>query len=481
MASLGAALSYYTLPVIRDPFRARFILCLSIFLVVLVSLSRVFFQAGIQRRLLALSAGLILGIAAAASLEGPPRLGLPGEAVQGISGVMGEDPRESSGGQGARRAAGMGYLDLRGVTGAGGLRSTARGRVLVFFPPEALPRLREFGRGAEVLVEGAFAGGFNGASPMFRAKAVHIVKPAPAWEQLRTGIRLVILDKLRPHIWGGLGAALLLGVKDNLDSELAKKYQFAGCSHVLALSGMHLAIVAAITAFFLRKPLGLKLSSIAGAVLILLYVALIGAQPSLERAAIMYLLGAAAVLGFLPRRPLSLLAMAFLIQIVLRPSAGASLSFILSYLALAGILTVGEFFHGILRGRLPELLASPLAASLGAYLATAAVVAAGFGIIRPVGLLAGLVIVPLTTVFMVGAMAALALSFISPFLTGIIGMGLTLFYSLLDHMVTLAARVPGLAANGWGRELSLSLLVVGLCIFPGRPYSIRRQSLAPFN
>ncbi|WP_010253236.1 ComEC/Rec2 family competence protein [Treponema primitia] len=477
------------MPGIRDPFRARFILGLSIFLIALVSLSRVLAQAGIQRRLLALSAGLILGIAAAASLEGPPQLGLPGEAVRGISGVMGEDPRESSGGQGARRAAGMGYLELRGVTGAGGLRATARGRVLVFFPPEALPRLREFGRGAEVLVEGAFAGGtggFNGASPMFRAKAVHIVGPAPAWEQLRTGIRLAILDKLKPHIWGGLGAALLLGVKDNLDSELAKKYQFAGCSHVLALSGMHLAIVAAITAFFLRKPLGLKLSSITGAAFILLYVALIGAQPSLERAAIMYLLGAAVVLGFLPRQPrtsgpISLLAMAFLIQIVLRPSSGTSLSFILSYLALAGILTVGEFFHGILRGRLPELLASPLAASLGAYLATAAVVAAGFGIIRPVGLLAGLVIVPLTTVFMVGAMAALALSFISPFLTGIAGMGLTLFYSLLDHTVTLAARVPGLAANGWGRELFLSFLVVVLCIFPGRPYSIRRQSLAPFN
>jgi competence protein ComEC len=377
----------------------------------------------------------------------------------------------------------MGYLDLRSVTGAGGLRATARGRVLVFFPAESLPRLRDFGRGAGVFVEGSFAetsGGLSGGPSLFRAKAVHIVRPPPAWEQLRTGIRLTLLEKLEPHIWGGLGAALLLGVKDNLDSELAWKYQAAGCSHVLALSGMHLAIVAAVTAFFLRKPLGLKMSSIAGAVLILLYVALIGVQPSLERSAIMYLLGTAAVLGFLPRQPLSLLSMAFLIQLLIRPSSGASLSFILSYLALAGILTVGESLHGILRGRLPELLASPLAASLGAYLATSAVVAAGFGAIRPVGILAGLIIVPLTTLFMIGAMAALAAGFVSSFLTGIIGMGLTLLYSLLDRTVSLAALAPALSA-GWTRELLLSLAVAVLCLFPGRLYNGRRQYLASFH
>jgi competence protein ComEC len=376
----------------------------------------------------------------------------------------------------------MGYLDLRDVTGAGGLRATARGRILVFFPADSLPRLRDFGRGAKVFVEGSFAetsGGVSSGSSLFRAQAVHIVRSPPAWEQLRTGIRLTLLKKLEHHIWGGLGAALLLGVKDTLDNEFARKYQAAGCSHVLALSGMHLAIVAAIAAFFLRKPLGLKMASVAGAVFILLYVTLIGVQPSLERSAIMYLLGTIAVLGFLPQQPLSLLSIAFLVQLLIRPSAGTSLSFILSYLALIGILTVGEFLHGILRGRLPELLASPLAASLGAYMATSAVVAAGFGVIRPVGILAGLIIVPLTTVFMIGAMAALAISFISPFLTAIAGRGLTLFYSLLDRTVSLAALAPALSA-GWMWELLLSLAVAVLCLFPGRQYSVRRQYLAPF-
>ncbi|MDR1596752.1 MAG: ComEC/Rec2 family competence protein, partial [Treponema sp.] len=207
--------------------------------------SPLFFRKA-HRRILALSTGLVLGIAAASSLENVPRLGLPGETIRGIRGFMGEDPRESSTGRG------MGYLDLRGVTGNRGLRTTARGRVLVFFPAESLPRLRNFGRGAEVFVEGSFAEVSGSGPPLFRAKGVHIVQPPPAWEQLRTGIRLALLEKMEHHTWGGLGAALLLGVKDTLDTEFARKYQAAGCSHVLALSGMHLSIVTAITAFFLR-------------------------------------------------------------------------------------------------------------------------------------------------------------------------------------------------------------------------------------
>jgi competence protein ComEC len=478
-AALGAAFSFYVQGALPGELRPRWVLILLASIVVLVSLGRVlalgapsprFFRT-LHRRLLALASGLVLGIAAgAAARETAPRPGLPPEAVRAVSGILDEDPRESTGGRG------MGSLALRGVSGSGGLGASARGRVLVFFPPEALPRLRGFGRGAEVFVEGGFV---PGETALFRARSVHIVRAAPAREQRRTGIRLALLERLEGHSWGGLAAALLLGVKDNLEGDLAGNYRDAGCSHVLALSGMHLAIVAALAAFFLRKPLGLKAASALGAVLILLYVDLIGVQPSLERSAIMYLLGAAAVAGFLPRQPLNLLAMTFVIQLVLRPSSGNSVSFVLSYLALAGILTAGEFLHGLLRGRLPEFLASPLSASAGAYLATQTV-AAGFGVVRPVGVLAGLVIVPLTTAFMIAVIATLPLGLISPFAMRYLDMALGLFYALLERVVSLAALAPGLAAKGWTRELLLTLLAGLLCLCPGYPCALRRRSLAPF-
>jgi competence protein ComEC len=274
---------------------------------------------------------------------------------------------------------------------------------------------------------------------------------------------------------------LLLGVRDNLDSELAKAYQYAGCPHVLALSGMHLAIVSAVVAFFLKKPLGLRAAAITGAAFIVFYVILVGAQPSLVRSAIMYLLGTCAVLGTLPKRPLELLAMSFLIQLMISPDSGDSLSFILSYLALAGILTIGESMQPVFRGRLPAFLAQPLAASLGAFIATMAVTAGSFGILRPVGIAAGLVIVPLTSLFMIAAMAVLALDFFVPFLAQPLGFVLTLVYDVLDRLVSLAALAPGIPAPGRAAEIGLSLGVAALWVILGNRHKQSRNSLAPFT
>jgi competence protein ComEC len=150
----------------------------------------------------------------------------------------------------------------------------------------------------------------------------------------------------------------------------------------------------------LKKPLGKKGSIIAGFVFIVLYVFLVGSQPSLIRAVIMYGLGSFLILGGTARQTLALLAAAFLIQIVWNPSSVFSISFILSYLALEGILVLSGPMLVFLRGRLPAFLAVGISASMGAFLVTAPVVAAFFGILRPVGLIAGLVAAPLSGIFM---------------------------------------------------------------------------------
>ncbi|MDR2028999.1 MAG: ComEC/Rec2 family competence protein [Treponema sp.] len=429
---------------------------------------------GINRHVMALAAGLILGLCARAAVPYMIHLGLPQDRVTGISGVLREDPRELQDGRG------MGYLELEGAAGKGGIRSSARGVVLVFFPSGAIPRLKEFGRGSAVYIEGSFVPPQSGGGSLFRARSVHILAPAPAWEQFRTGIRLGLLDRLAPYAWGGLGAALLLGIRDNLDTGLAQAYQYAGCSHVLALSGMHLAVLSGLLAFLLRRALGLRASAMAGAVFVLAYVYLVGAQASLERAAIMYLLGTAALLGVLPRRPAFLLGLAFLIQLALRPASGDSLSFILSYLALGGILFIGQALHDLIRGPVPEVLAGPLSASLGAYTATSAVSAAGFGVVRPIGIAAGLIIVPLTTLFMIGTLAWLALEPLIPVLARPVAAALSLVYALLGRLVSLAALVPGIVSRGPAVELALSLGAALLCICLRNRRLRWRNTLAPF-
>ena len=423
-----------------------------------------------QRYAIALSIGFLASLAA--GKPQPMRPGLPLGKIAGVYGTLLDDPRILSGGP-AGNTRGMGYVSLRKTRDAKKTEASANGKLLVFFPEGAIPRLRDFGRGSEVYLEGSVVGadgagepgGKPAREPLFRAEGVHIVKAAPAVERFRTGLRLNVADRFAAYDWGGLALALLFGIKDNLDTTLSKQYQAAGCSHVLALSGMHLAIVSAVIAFFLRRPLGLKLAAVAGAVFIIGYIYLVGDLPSLNRAAIMYLLWTAVILFSLPKDPLSVLGMAFLIQIAAQQGSGKSISFILSYLALAGILIFSEAIYGLMRGKVPDALSKSLAASLAAFIATAAVTALFFGTLRPIGIIAGLVIVPLTTAFMFGAMAALALSFAAPALLASLGTALSLFYALLSRLVSWASLPPGLDVANPLPVLAITAALAALALF----------------
>jgi competence protein ComEC len=415
--------------------------------------------------LTAFTAGLSLGIGAGAQATQKISFGIPENNVQGISGVLLDDPRLVSGGRA------MTTLSLKMITGPGKIRVGARGAIMVFFPEESAGRLREFGRGTEVFAEGILrnaniGGGNSDGAYSFSAESLHITKEAPPLEHFRTELRASLTQRFtQPPAgdpsWGGLALALLLGIRDNLDAGIAALYRDAGCSHILALSGMHLAVLVALISFLLRRALGLRLSAVCGALFILAYCYIVGPLPSLNRAALMYLVGVLAVLGMLKREPLSLLCLAFLIQLFITPGAGLSLSFILSYLALAGILIIGEALNTIFKGKIPASLLLSLSASLGAFIATAGVTAWFFGILRPVGIIASLILTPLTTVFMIGSMAWLTLNLVSPALSPLLSYPLSLLYRLMERSAFYAARMPGIKGQPW-LVISLSLLIMAV-------------------
>jgi competence protein ComEC len=258
---------------------------------------------------------------------------------------------------------------------------------------------------------------------------------------------------------------LLLGIRDNLDTDFSISFRNAGCAHVLALSGMHLAILSSVIFFIFRMALGMRKASIISAVFVIIYIFLAGAQPSLVRSGIIYLLGTLALLGFLKKDVFTLLAMAFILQIFIQNESALRISFILSYTALIGILLTGETIHGLLRGRVPEILSRGLSTSLGAFVATAGVTAYYFGVIRPVGIIAGIFIMPLISLFMVLAFAALVLICIIPILFEPISFVLTIVYRLMEFMISLSGRVQGYATNNFLPVLAISLILAMLLEF----------------
>ena len=74
--------------------------------------------------------------------------------------------------------------------------------------------------------------------------------------QIRTHFHNLILENY-PKAEGSVLSAMLLGLRDDMETELVSAYKKAGASHILAISGMHMAILTQFTLGFLGL-LGLK-------------------------------------------------------------------------------------------------------------------------------------------------------------------------------------------------------------------------------
>jgi len=417
----------------------------------------------------AFTVGLAFGTTVFEMGKNNVKFGITDNKVTAVEGILLEDPRILPSGSV------MALISLRRCAGDN-LRAGSSGEITLFFPPETAQKLREFGRGTTVFAEGTLRLSDRGYA--FSAVSLHITKTAPIIERLRTGIRLNLFSRFEGHSWGGLSLALLVGIRDNLDVNLTSVYRDAGLSYILALSGMHLAVITALIAFLLKKPLGLKGALITGAVFICFYCFLVGPLPSLIRSAIMYLLGAAAVLFTLPKKSISILCLSFLIQIIITPAAGTSLSFILSYLALLGILITSRQVSSLLGGIIPDFILQPISMSCGAFLFTAGICSFSFGTIAPIGIVAGLLIVPLTTIFMIGSIFWLLLDLFS--ISFILTFPLSWLYRLMEIVSSLAGYVPGIKANP---ILILIISVVLLILIAVLDYRKRNSQLQlkPFS
>src|SRR5258706_12723670 len=94
------------------------------------------------------------------------------------------------------------------------------------------------------------------------------------------------LDHAMPEPEAGLAAGVLIGLRDRADRDLAAAFTTAGASHVVAISGWNIAVVAS-TLGALAGGLRRRRRAALTAAAIVLYVAFVGPSPSVVRAGVM--------------------------------------------------------------------------------------------------------------------------------------------------------------------------------------------------
>ena len=177
----------------------------------------------------------------------------------------------------------------------------------------------------------------------------------------------------------------------------------------------------------------------------LFYQFLAGFMPSLLRATVMIVLGGIAALLDRDGETINVLALSGIVLLLIDPFQAFTLSFQLSFFALAGILVLGALVQRPLASHLPRFLLLAFAMSAGAQAATLPLVIARFGSYYPSGLVASLVLVPLTTGYLWAGLAWLPLSLVPwPVLHELCARAFAAFYQIIRVSADALSRVPGL-------------------------------------
>jgi competence protein ComEC len=219
-----------------------------------------------------------------------------------------------------------------------------------------------------------------------------------------------LLTRVLPEPEAGLAAGILIGLRDRVDRAVATAFTTAGVSHVVAISGWNIAIVAAAIAAIAGR-LGRRRRSIVTAVAIVAYIAFAGASPSVLRAGAM-----AGVVLFAREtgragRAAAALGWAAALLLLADPRLVVDAGFQLSTLATAGLIAwatpLTDRLDRWTGGHLPRWLSECLGVSLAAQAATLPLVLATFGRLALVAPAVNLLVVPLVAPAMAAGLVAL--------------------------------------------------------------------------
>lgn len=209
----------------------------------------------------------------------------------------------------------------------------------------------------------------------------------------------------------GAFQAIVLGDKDDLDSELKMRYQMAGIIHILAISGLHISLLGmGLYRFLKRAGLGVWPAGILALAIMLQYGMMTGAGVSTMRAVCMFLLSVGAkIAGRIYDLPTGLAAAAILI-LVESPAYLLDGGFLLSFGAVIGIGCVWPMIEEMLAvKKIKSSVVSSLLSSVVLQLTTLPVVLWYYGEISLIGLFLNLLVIPTVGIVLAsGVFGALA-------------------------------------------------------------------------
>jgi competence protein ComEC len=327
-------------------------------------------------------------------------------------------------------------------------------------------------RSDKVVVSGTLGEGFGSfAVAMYQAKVISAARPQPgdvavqARDWFGDHVRMAVSE---PQ--ASLGLGYLVGQRRALPPELDQALVITGLTHVVVASGYNLTILVRL-ARRLFVHISKYLAALAASAMIVAFMAVTGASPSMSRAGLVAGLSLAA--WYYGRRfhPLVLLPFAAAITVLIDPTyAWNDLGWQLSFAAFAGVMILAplgqRYFFG---DKDPSIIRQILGETISASILTLPILVLAFGQFSNVALITNLLVLPLVPL-------AMLLTFIGGIGALLVPSGFALLIGLpaqwlLAYMTNVVQYFAGLS---WAQTIltiqpwmvwSSYIVIAGVCVY----------------
>ncbi len=289
-------------------------------------------------------------------------------------------------------------------------------------------------------------------------------------------VRSSIANRIRralPGESGDVAVALIIGDRTGISSKTQDSLRSSGLAHVLAISGMHMALVSLTMVWAMRLLLALNMrlattqpiknwAAFAGFLTASSYLAISGMSVATQRAWIM--ISVMILAAVINRKSVTLrgVALAALVIMALQPESILSPGFQMSFAAVASIVAAYEWLDNRKKNlgdyrrtnRIVRFFGTLIFTSLVAGLATSLFAAYHFHRVAPLGILTNLMAMPIVSVFVM-PMALLSVFFM-PY--GFEQIPLMVMGTAIEWVVLISDHVNSLGGNGVTGQLGAPVL-----------------------
>lgn len=286
--------------------------------------------------------------------------------------------------------------------------------------------------------------------------------------------------------------AMLLGVKEEIDTELKESFQKNGIAHILAISGLHISFLCmTLYTQLIRLGVPLQISVILCEIILVMYILMVGFSPSAFRAAIMFSMFLISRILKRSYDMISSVSVASIVILLINPGYIKDTSYQLSFWA---IIAVGFFYKIYLdnscnlkefldkpasgnclkkiRERLVNKLINGLLVSIWVYLVTLPVLLKCYYETAFYSILLNIVVVPLMSVLLMAAILGLlmttAVNFVALPFYELVKCILNFYKEMCRILEHCGAGRINLGQPSWKAVLIYYILLVVICVYRGK-------------